>query len=59
MRVTLKDGSYREDIGYGTAENVVPSVALANGKKAAVTDALKRYVETFERSLLNEKGYVS
>lgn len=42
--MTLKDGSYRDDVGYGTGENIVPSLAIGHGKKGAVSDALKRYL---------------
>jgi DNA repair and recombination protein RAD52 len=44
LRVTLKDGSFREDVGYGTGENTVPALALGQGQKSAISDALKRYM---------------
>lgn len=52
VRITLKDGSYHEDIGYGQSENQKSkAVALANGKKNAVSDALKRALRNFGNQL--------
>eukprot|EP01080_Neovahlkampfia_damariscottae_P001109 gene1109-10623_t len=50
--VSLKDGSFHEDIGYGTSENQkTKGVALANAKKNAVSDALKRSLRNFGNQL--------
>jgi DNA recombination protein Rad52 len=52
VRVSLKDGSYHEDIGYGTSDNQKSKgAAIANGKKNAVSDALKRALKNFGNQL--------
>ncbi|SCV05641.1 LANO_0H11958g1_1 [Lachancea nothofagi CBS 11611] len=54
IRVTLKDGTFREDIGYGTVENERrKSSAFERAKKSAVTDALKRSLRAFGNALGN------
>ncbi|KAK9766560.1 DNA repair protein rad52 [Basidiobolus ranarum] len=54
MRVTLKDGTYHEDIGYGNIDNAKSkSQAFEKVKKEAATDALKRALRTFGNSLGN------
>lgn len=54
VRVSLQDGTFREDIGYGTVENErrKPS-AFERAKKSAVTDALKRALRGFGNALGN------
>ncbi|PWN26927.1 rad52-like protein, partial [Jaminaea rosea] len=54
MRVTLRDGTFHEDVGWGQMENS-PSLGLGleKAKKEAVTDALKRSLRTFGRLLGN------
>ncbi|EJU02155.1 Rad52/22 double-strand break repair protein [Dacryopinax primogenitus] len=53
-RVTLRDGTYHEDVGYGTAENQKgKATALDKAKKEAVTDALKRTLRSFGNLLGN------
>lgn len=54
MRVTLANGSHREDVGYGTAVNM-PSRHQASEKarKEASTDALKRAMRQFGEALGN------
>ncbi|KAJ7443804.1 RAD52 DNA repair protein [Mycena latifolia] len=48
MRVTLKEGVYHEDVGYGMIENAkAKGMALDKCKKEAVTDGLKRTLRTF------------
>ncbi|EWC45730.1 hypothetical protein DRE_05067 [Drechslerella stenobrocha 248] len=48
MRLILRDGSYREDIGYGEAENMKgKAAAFSKAKKSATTDALKRTLRQF------------
>ncbi|GBC03927.1 hypothetical protein RclHR1_00540037 [Rhizophagus clarus] len=47
-RVTLKDGTYHEDIGYGSCDNLKSKAgALEKAKKEAATDALKRALRMF------------
>lgn len=53
MRITLKDGTYREDVGVGSHENKIFSAALENAKKEAVSDALKRTARQFGNALGN------
>ncbi|KAG5456850.1 MAG: Rad52/22 family double-strand break repair protein-domain-containing protein [Olpidium bornovanus] len=54
IRVTVKDGAFREDIGYGQAENVKgKGSALEKAKKEAVTDGLKRCFRQFGDCLGN------
>jgi DNA recombination protein Rad52 len=39
IRVTLKDGCYHEDLGFGVAENIKgKGAALEKAKKEAITD---------------------
>ncbi|KAF5095568.1 hypothetical protein D0Z00_003083 [Geotrichum galactomycetum] len=48
IRVTLKDGSFHEDVGFGHAENVkMKYVAFDKCKKEATTDGLKRALRKF------------
>ncbi|CCE65163.1 hypothetical protein TPHA_0K00290 [Tetrapisispora phaffii CBS 4417] len=54
VRVTLANGTYREDIGYGTVENERRKApAFERAKKSAVTDALKRSLRGFGNALGN------
>ncbi|KAJ7196478.1 RAD52 DNA repair protein [Mycena pura] len=54
MRVTVKEGVYHEDVGYGMIENAKgKGMALDKCKKEAVTDALKRTLRTFGNVLGN------
>lgn len=53
-RITLRDGSFREDIGYGIMENArSKGMAYEKCKKEAVTDALKRALRQFGNALGN------
>nr|POE94357.1 dna repair and recombination protein radc [Quercus suber] len=62
VRVTLKDGTYHEDIGYGHIENCKgKAAAFEKAKKEAATDALKRALRTFGNVLGNclyDKDYL-
>ncbi|WPG98538.1 Hypothetical protein R9X50_00133000 [Acrodontium crateriforme] len=62
VRVTLKDGMYHEDIGYGHIENCKgKAAAFEKAKKEAVTDALKRALRGFGKVLGNclyDKDYL-
>ncbi|KAF9907795.1 DNA repair protein rad52 [Linnemannia zychae] len=61
VRVTLKDGTYHEDVGYGSSENQRSKAAsFEKAKKEAVTDALKRSLTSFGNLLgtcLYDKNY--
>lgn len=63
VRVTLKDGSFHEDIGYGHCENVKgKAAAFEKAKKEAATDAMKRALRNFGNVLGNclyDKDYLS
>ncbi|KAJ2783181.1 DNA repair protein rad52 [Coemansia javaensis] len=62
MRITLRDGTFREDVGFGVIENVKSKgQALEKVKKEATTDALKRAMRQFGNVLGNclyDKDYV-
>lgn len=52
VRVTLKDGTYREDTGGGSAENLKSRQdCIMLAEKEAVTDARKRALKNFGRRL--------
>ncbi|KAG6916747.1 hypothetical protein DXG01_005567 [Tephrocybe rancida] len=54
IRVTLRDGVFHEDIGYGMLENSKSKgAALDKCKKEAVTDGLKRALRNFGNLLGN------
>ena len=53
VRVTLKDGTSHEDVGYGTCENPKRGTAIGNAKKEAVSDARKRALRIFGDALGN------
>ncbi|KAF2690754.1 hypothetical protein K458DRAFT_398746 [Lentithecium fluviatile CBS 122367] len=54
VRITLKDGTYHEDIGYGSIENGKGKAAsFEKAKKEAATDGLKRALRTFGNVLGN------
>ncbi|KAF9446011.1 Rad52/22 double-strand break repair protein [Macrolepiota fuliginosa MF-IS2] len=61
VRVTLRDGVYHEDVGYGMAENSSSKgQALDKCKKEAVTDGLKRALRNFGNLMGNclyDKAY--
>lgn len=63
VRVTLDNGTHREDIGYGTVENERrKAAAFERAKKSAVTDALKRSLRGFGNALGNclyDKDFLS
>lgn len=63
IRVTLKDGTYHEDIGYGGIENCKgKAMAFEKSKKEATTDALKRALRNFGNVLGNciyDKDFVT
>jgi DNA repair and recombination protein RAD52 len=54
VRVTLRDGTYHEDVGYGNIENSKgKAAAFSKAKKEGTTDALKRTLRTFGNVLGN------
>ncbi|WBW71508.1 DNA recombination mediator Rad52 (previously Rad22) [Schizosaccharomyces osmophilus] len=54
VRVTIKDGAYHEDIGYGSIDNCRGKAsAFEKCKKEGTTDALKRALRNFGNSLGN------
>ncbi|KAI0041862.1 hypothetical protein FA95DRAFT_1500884 [Auriscalpium vulgare] len=61
VKITLKDGAFHEDVGYGTGDNLKSKgAALDKAKKEAVTDATKRALRSFGNLLglcLYEKSY--
>ncbi|KAF5311001.1 hypothetical protein D9619_007927 [Psilocybe cf. subviscida] len=61
IRVTLRDGVFHEDIGYGMLENSrSKGAALDKCKKEAVTDGLKRALRNFGNVMGNclyDKSY--
>lgn len=62
VRVTLRDGTFHEDIGYGHIENCKgKAAAFEKAKKEAATDALKRALRNFGNVLGNclyDKDYL-
>ncbi len=63
VRVTLKDGTFHEDVGYGHIENCKgKAAAFEKAKKEGTTDALKRALRTFGNVLGNciyDKDFVA
>lgn len=62
VRVTLRDGTFHEDIGYGQIENCKSKAqAFEKAKKEGTTDALKRALRNFGNVLGNciyDKDYL-
>lgn len=63
VRVTLRDGTYHEDIGYGSIDNCKgKAMAFEKAKKEGTTDALKRALRSFGNVLGNciyDKTYLT
>jgi DNA recombination protein Rad52 len=53
VKVTLKDGTCHEDVGYGIGEGNKKGMAIEKAKKQAVTDARKRALRMFGAALGN------
>lgn len=53
VRVTLKNGSFHEDVGFGMSENRCKGSAIENAKKEAVSDARKRALRVYGNALGN------
>eukprot|EP00871_Galdieria_phlegrea_P003661 jgi/Galph1/4296/GphlegSOOS_G2950.1 len=47
LRITLKNGAFREDVGIGFAESSREAEAIEKSQKEAVTDAYKRTLKNF------------
>ncbi|KAI5167907.1 DNA repair and recombination protein RAD52 [Nematocida sp. AWRm78] len=62
VRITLTNGIFREDIGFGIAERVNgKGKAIKQAYKSAVTDAIKRTLKQFGKALgscCNDKNYI-
>ncbi|KAK3327426.1 recombination protein rad52 [Cercophora scortea] len=63
VRVTLRDGTFHEDIGYGHIENCKgKAAAFEKAKKEGTTDGLKRALRNFGNVLGNciyDKAYLA
>lgn len=63
MRITLKDGTYHEDVGYGSVDNMKgKAMAFEKAKKQGVSDAVKRTLRNFGSllgSCLQDKEYLN
>ncbi|KFY86428.1 hypothetical protein V498_07502 [Pseudogymnoascus sp. VKM F-4517 (FW-2822)] len=63
VRVSLRDGTFHEDIGYGHIENCKgKAAAFEKAKKEATTDAMKRALRNFGNVLGNciyDKEYLA
>lgn len=63
VRITLKDGTYHEDFGYGYIENAKnKAMAFEKCRKEAFTDGLKRCLRCFGNVLGNclyDRGIIS
>lgn len=54
VRITLRDGTYHEDIGYGSIENAKgKAIAFEKAKKEGTTDGMKRALRSFGNVLGN------
>lgn len=63
MRITLRDGTYHEDVGYGSVENMKGKAsAFEKAKKQGVSDGVKRVLRNFGQLLgtcLQDKEYLN
>ncbi|CAL1592115.1 unnamed protein product [Knipowitschia caucasica] len=54
VKVTLKDGAFHEDVGYGVSEGLKSkALSLEKARKEAVTDGMKRALKCFGNALGN------
>ena len=62
VKVSLKDGSFHEDVGYGVSEGMrSKALSLEKARKEAVTDGMKRALRSFGNLLgncLQDKEYI-
>ncbi|KAF2352905.1 DNA repair protein Rad52/59/22 [Trinorchestia longiramus] len=57
VRVTLKDGAYHEELGYGVSEGLLSKgSSIEKARKEAVSDGLKRSLRHFGNALGNCLG---
>lgn len=62
VRVTLRDGTFHEDVGYGTSEGMKSkALSIEKARKESITDGLKRALKSFGNALgncLSDKDYL-
>jgi len=62
VRVTLRDGTFHEDVGYGTSEGMKSkALSIEKARKESITDGLKRSLKSFGNALgncLSDKDYL-
>ena len=62
VRVTLRDGTFHEDVGYGTSEGMKSkALSIEKARKESITDGLKRALKSFGSALGNclaDKDYL-
>ena len=62
VRVTLRDGTFHEDVGYGTSEGMrSKALSIEKARKESITDGLKRALKSFGSALgncLSDKDYL-
>lgn len=52
VRITLQDGSFREDVGVGIADNLrSKGDAIEKARKSSVTDGMKRALRLFGNAM--------
>ncbi len=63
VRVTLRDGAFREDVGYGVSEGMrSKALSVEKARKEAVTDGVKRALKGFGSALgncISDKEYLA
>ena len=62
VRATLRDGTFHEDVGYGTSEGMKSkALSIEKARKESITDGLKRALKSFGSALgncLSDKDYL-
>eukprot|EP01130_Rhizamoeba_saxonica_P009058 TRINITY_DN367_c0_g1_i2.p1 TRINITY_DN367_c0_g1~~TRINITY_DN367_c0_g1_i2.p1 ORF type:complete len:108 (+),score=15.62 TRINITY_DN367_c0_g1_i2:249-572(+) len=62
VRITLRDGTYHEDVGCGVTTNMeTREKSIMVAKKKAVSDGIKRSIRQFGRALgsnLQQKSFI-
>ena len=60
--MTLRDGTFHEDVGYGTSEGMKSkALSIEKARKESITDGLKRALKSFGNALgncLSDKDYL-
>ena len=58
----MRDGTYHEDVGYGTSEGMrSKALSIEKARKESITDGLKRALKSFGNALgncLSDKDYL-